>query len=143
MAKLSAAMERLKVGLRVLKWWTVIVMVVLVGVVGVVLVVPWVLPEPNVVVLAGGYLVVTAVFFVIHWMTKDNQRQIMLGLIRGLLGVILPVVFMIPGLVYTIWVMLIGFLFFVVGLVVFYLVFAPIYAMLQGQRELKAAMTTS
>jgi len=136
MNALMKAMNSLKKATTLLDGWTIVVIIILAGLIGANVLVFALLPEPLFAILGGVYLAFLLIFFIANRLVKDNQKQIMIGLIRALLGFILAIPLII--LSFTLLVRVPATVFAVVFLIIFILLLMPISKLLKLQKLLKA-----
>jgi hypothetical protein len=136
MNALMKSMNRLKQTTTILNVWTILVIIILAGLIGVNVLAYALLPEPFLAILGGVYLAFLLVLFIANWLIKDTQKQIMISLIRAILGFILAIPLVILG--FTLLVKILAVIFAVVFLIIFLLLLLPILELAKLQKQLKA-----
>jgi hypothetical protein len=144
MKNLTKTTETLRTWTKILNYWTIVTIVILVG-----LVVGHFLDSllfPQLVTLIGSSI--SLVFIVIPFLgvflIKDTQLQILLSLIRGLLGFILPLALMALTLFYfptNLMVLALFVVLFVVGLIISVFLFIQVLALNKFTKQLLMAAT--
>jgi hypothetical protein len=134
MNALMKAMNSLKKATTVLNAWTILVIIILAGLIGVNVFLPSMLNEPFLTILGGVYLAFLLILLIINKLVKDTQKQIMIGLVRAMLGLILalPLFF----LCFTLLMKVLSILFAIVFLVILVLLAMPISKLLKFQKQL-------
>ena len=138
--RLLNSMGKLQKGFIILKYWTYIVIIALAILIGINVFIPTIfLPvlEPFLTIVAAVYLIFLIVLVVTDMLVKDNQKKIMIGVIRALLGFILPVPLVL--LTFHFGLKLLGIILVVVGIIIFLLIFKPINDMIKAQRAIVVA----
>jgi len=144
MKKLTKTTETLRTWTKILNYWTIIVIIILIGLIIGHFVNSILFPQLVTLVGSSIYLVFIVIPLLGMLRIKDTQLQILLSLIRGLLGFILPLAFMVLTFFYFPSNLIVLGLFavlFVFGLIICLFLFMQVLALNKLTKQLLMAAT--
>ena len=144
MKNLTKATETLRTWTRILNFWTIVTIIILIGLIVGHFLDPLLFPQLVTLIGSSIYLVFVVIPFLGVFLIKDTQLQLLLSLIRGFLGFILPLAFMVVTLVYfptSLIVLGLFLVLFVVGLIICLFILMQILALNKFTKQLLKAAT--
>ena len=144
MKKLTKATESLSSWTKILNYWTIIAIIILIGLIAGHFFDPLFFPQLVTLIGSSVCLVFIVLPFLGVFLIKDTQLLILLSLIRSFLGFILPLAFMVVTLIYfpgSLIVLGVYALLFVIGLIIGLFIIMQVLALNKYTKELLKAAT--
>jgi len=144
MKNLTKATQRLSTWTKILNYWTIISIIILIGFLAGHFLDPVLFPQLVTLIGSSICLVFIVIPFLGVFLIKDTQLQILLSLIRGFLGFILPLAFVVVTLIYfpgNLMVLGLYTVLFVISLVICLFILMQVLALNKFTRELLKAAT--
>lgn len=140
MTRLTKATMDLKKFTNIFNYWTFLLLIVLFSILIASILFSLVFQEPWLSLATGLSLFFIIIAFVMVLFVKDTQKQIMLTVIRAILGALLPLTLLLTLGPLSLWLKILSIALFLIGLVIFYLIFKPINTMTKITKELVKSM---
>lgn len=136
MTRLTNASMDLKKYTNVFNYWTFILIVIYIALLIANVIYFTMLLEPWLNIVAGVTLFFLIIAYLAVFFIKDTQMQILLTLLRSILGTAFPLalIFTVSG-PFALWFQILGVVLFLIGLLLLILIFRPVLAMNKITKE--------
>jgi hypothetical protein len=144
MKNLTKATESLSTWTKILTYWTIISMVILIGLIAGHFFDPLLFPQLVTLIGSSIYLVFIVLLFLGVFLIKDTQLLILLSLVRSFLGFTLPLAFMVVTLIYfpgSLIVLGVYAALFVIGLIISLFILMQVLALNRYTKQLLKVAT--
>ena len=140
MTRLTNASMDLKKYTNIFNYWTFIVIVIYIALLIANVIYFTMLLELWLNIVAGVTLFFLIIAYLAVFFIKDTQKQILLTLLRSMLGTAFPIalIFTVSG-PFALWLQILGVLLFLIGLLLLILILRPVLAMNQITKEFMKA----